>query len=251
MWTNGTCTRAADAASLPVMHILQFARLMMAIKAVLFDLDGTLVDSNDLHVQAWQRALGDAGHDVDAPTIHAQIGKGSDMFVPALLPDADDATIETLGDAHGDVYKSDFIASVQPFPHARDLMLRVQRAGQRVVLATSASAEELDHYLDLLDARGIVTATTGADDVEHTKPAPDIFATALKKVAPLGPDEVIVVGDTPYDIEAAAGCGIAAIGLRSGGFPDERLHEAGAVALYDDVAALLADYDASPLGRTA
>ena len=223
----------------------------MAIKAVLFDLDGTLVDSNDLHVGAWQQVLREAGHDFDAATIHAQIGKGSDMFVPALLPDAEDATVEALGEAHGALYKGELMERVKPFPGARDLMLRVRDAGQKVVLATSASGEELDHYLDLLDARDIVAATTGADDVEHTKPAPDIFATALKKVAPIGPGEAIVIGDTPYDIEAAAGCGIAAIGLRSGGFTDERLREAGAVALYDDVAALLADYDASPLGPTA
>ena len=94
-----------------------------------------------------------------------------------------------------------------------------------------------------------MVATTSADDVEKTKPAPDIFATALKKVAPISAGEAIVVGDTPYDIEAAAKCGIAAVAVRSGGFSDEVLFEAGAIALYDDVAALLADYDRSPLGR--
>ena len=116
-----------------------------------------------------------------------------------------------------------------------------------MVLASSASTSELEHYLDLLHARDLVTATTSADDVENTKPAPDIFATALKKVSPLDASEVVVVGDTPYDIEAAAKCGMGTVALRSGKFSDESLHGAGAVCIYDDVAALLADFDNSPL----
>jgi HAD superfamily hydrolase (TIGR01509 family) len=170
------------------------------------------------------------------------------MLVPSLLPNADGATQEKLGKAQGDVFKTKFLDQVKPFPGAHDLLARVHAAGQTVVLASSASSEELDHYIGLLDARNLVGATTSADDVEKTKPAPDIFATALKKVAPISADEAIVVGDTPYDIEAAGKCGIAAVAVRSGGFPDDALLKAGAIALYDDVAALLADYDRSPLG---
>ena len=221
----------------------------MAIKAVLFDIDGTLVDSNDLHVLAWEEAFDGVGVKFDRQIIHDQIGKGADMLVPTLLPETDEAQQKKLGDAHGEVFKSKFLEQVQPFTRARDLLVRVKRDGQRVVLASSASKAELDHYLDLLDARDLVSATTTSEDVENTKPAPDIFATAMKKIAPLGADEVIVVGDTPYDIEAAGKCGVAAIGVRSGKFSDDVLLEAGAIALYDDVAALLADYDNSPLGR--
>jgi HAD superfamily hydrolase (TIGR01509 family) len=219
----------------------------MPIKAILFDIDGTLVDSNDQHVSAWQEAFRDAGARFDAHVLHDQIGKGTDMLVPTLMPDADEDAQEKLGDAHGAVFKDRYLAHVKPFPGARDLLAHAHEAGQKVVLASSASKAELDHYLDLLDAHELVSATTSADDVKHTKPAPDIFATALGKVAPLGPGDVIVVGDTPYDIEAAAKCGIAAIGLRSGKFTDEALTAAGAVAVYDDVAGLLADYDRSPL----
>ena len=221
----------------------------MAIKAVLFDIDGTLVDSNDLHVLAWEEAFDGVGVKFDRQMIHDQIGKGADMLVPTLLPETDEAQQKKLGDAHGEVFKSKFLEQVQPFTRARDLLVRVKRDGQRVVLASSASKAELDHYLDLLDARDLVSATTTSEDVENTKPAPDIFATAMKKIAPVGADEVIVVGDTPYDIEAAGKCGVAAIGVRSGKFSDDVLLEAGAIALYDDVAALLADYDNSPLGR--
>ncbi len=218
----------------------------MAITAVLFDIDGTLVDSNDHHVIAWEEAFAGIGARFDRQTIHDQIGKGTDMLVPTLLPDLDEEAQAKLGEAHGAVFKSRFLNEVKPFPGAHDLLVRAHDAGLRVVLASSASEEELDHYLDLLGARDLVAETTSSDDVENTKPAPDIFATALKKIgAP--PHEVIVVGDTPYDIEAAAKCGIAAIAVRSGGFPDEALTGAGAIAIHDDVAALLRDYDRSAL----
>ena len=117
------------------------------------------------------------------------------------------------------------------------------------MLASSASEAELDHYLDLLEVRALVAATTSSDDVERTKPAPDMFATALAKLSRIDAKEAVVVGDTPYDIEAAGKCGIAAVALRSGKFPDEVLRAAGAVAIYDDAAALLAGYADSPLGR--
>jgi membrane protein len=220
----------------------------MTFKAILFDIDGTLVDSNDMHVDAWIEAFATVGAQFDRQTIHDQIGKGTDMLVPTLLPDADEDKQQRLGNEHGNVFKSRFLDRVQPFAGAHDLLQRASDDGQAIVFASSASSDELDHYLDLLDARDIVSATTSSDDVKNTKPAPDIFSVALKKVAPLEAHEVIVVGDTPYDIEAARKCGIAAIAVRSGGFSNEALLEAGAVALYDDVAALLRDYDASPLG---
>jgi membrane protein len=219
----------------------------MAIRAVLFDIDGTLVDSNDMHVLAWEEAFAGVGASFDRQVIHEQIGKGADMLVPALLPDADDTMIKKLGVAHGDVFKEKFLKQVKPFARAHDLLARVHAAGQEVVLASSASAAELDHYLELLSAHALVAATTSADDVEHTKPAPDIFASALEKVAPLSAHEVIVVGDTPYDVEAAAKCGITTVALRSGKFSDLALRSAGAVAVYNDVAALLAGFDQSPL----
>jgi membrane protein len=219
----------------------------MAITAVLFDIDGTLVDSNDHHVLAWKEAFAGIGARFDRQVIHDQIGKGTDMLVPTLLPDLDEEAQERLGKAHGDAFKARYLAEVKPFPGARDLLVRTHAAGLRVMLASSASKDELDHYLDLLDARELVSETTSADDVERTKPAPDIFATALDKIGSPPADEVIVIGDTPYDVEAAGKCGVAAIAVRSGGFGDDVLTRAGAVAIHDDVAALLRDYDRSPL----
>lgn len=219
----------------------------MAIKAVLFDIDGTLVDSNDYHVAAWQAVFRQIDATFEDQVVHDQIGKGTDMLVPTLLPDTDETEQERMGEEHGRIFKSQYLQHIKPFAAARDLLLKVKDSGRQVVLASSASSDELDHYLELLDAREIVSVSTTSDDVEKTKPAPDIFATALKKLSPIDANDVILVGDTPYDIAAAAKCGIAAVGVRSGKFSDETLRNAGAVALYDDVAAALADFENSPL----
>ncbi len=221
----------------------------MRIKAILFDIDGTLVDTNDMHVLAWERAFAEIGESFDRQVIHDQIGKGTDMLVPTLMPDVGEDQQAALGDRHGAIFKAEYLGSARPFARAHDLLAHAHGLGQRVVLASSASASELDHYIDLLDARDLIDATTSSDDVGKTKPAPDIFARALEKLAGIDPAAAIVVGDTPYDIEAAARCGIGAVAVRSGKFGDEQLRSAGAIEIYDDAAALLAAYATSPLGR--
>ena len=216
------------------------------VLAILFDLDGTLVDSNDRHVEAWREAFQRQGHDIEPQAIHDQIGKGGDLLIPALVPGIGARERELLSRAHDEIFKGRQLASVKPFPDARALLEAVHRRGQKVVLASSASREEVQHYVRLLDAERFVDATTSIDDVGTSKPAPDIFESALKKIG-VGAEAALVVGDTPYDIEAAAKCGVAAVALRSGGFRDEQL--VGSVAIFDDVAALLARYDVSPLAR--
>jgi membrane protein len=218
------------------------------IRAVLFDIDGTLIDSNDLHVEAWVQAFADAGHDVPREAIAGQIGKGGDNLVPALLPGADKATAERLSDAHGTIFKARYLDRAQPFPQARALIKRVAGDGRKVVLASSASSEELDHYVEVLGIADLIAAQTSIDDVETSKPAPEIFAAALKK-AGVGGDEAVAVGDTPYDVASAAGAGIGTVAVLSGGFAEDVLREAGATAVYADVATLLAGYAESPLAR--
>lgn len=215
-------------------------------KAILFDIDGTLVDSNNFHVLAWAEAFHAAGHDFRLAQLHAQIGKGADNFVRALLPDASDEEAEALGKMHGKLFREHYAGRLQPFPGARDLLARCKEEGSIVVLATSASAEELDHHLDVLGVREIVDGFTSADDVAHSKPCPDIFEAAAKK-AGVAPLEALVIGDTPFDISAARRAGMDAVAVRSGLFPDEDL--ADAIAIYDDVGDLLAHFDESPLSR--
>jgi membrane protein len=169
------------------------------------------------------------------------------MLIPALLPHAEPATCKRLGDAHREIFEAKYLRQVRPFDDARKLLVRVAASGRKIVIASSASASELDHYVGLLDIGDLIAATTTADDVQSTKPAPDIFVTALAKVAPLLPNEVLVVGDTPYDLQAAARGKMKTIALRSGKFTDESLRRAGAAWIYDSVATLLADFDNSPL----
>lgn len=218
----------------------------MQIKAILFDIDGTLVDSNDLHVTAWDQVFRDAGHSFERAALHEHIGKGGDKYVPALLPDSNEEEQQQLREAHKRLFTGRYIEQVKAFPGARDLLTRTRDSGRKVVLASSASGEELEAHLRTLGADGIVDETTSADDVEASKPSPDIFQAAADKAGVTGA-EAIVVGDTPYDVEAARRCGIDTVAVRSGGFPDEAL--GGAVAIYDDVGALLADFDESPLNR--
>ena len=220
----------------------------MTVRAVLFDIDGTLADSNELHVRAWLEAFQARGLETTPEAVHAQIGKGADLLVPALVPGADDKLAEALGEEHGAIFKAKYLGRVKPFSGAHDLLAQTKVSGRRVVLASSASKAELDHYVRLLRAEDIVDAGTSVDDVETSKPAPDIFAVALKRVG-VRADEAAAVGDSPYDVEAAGKCGVATVALRSGGFSDEALLEAGATALYDDAASLLAAFDASPLAK--
>ncbi|WP_010219151.1 YhjD/YihY/BrkB family envelope integrity protein [Sphingomonas sp. PAMC 26621] len=219
------------------------------VEAVFFDVDGTLVDSNDLHVDAWDTAFRAHGFIVDRAAIRGQIGKGGDMLVPTLLPGTPEKTVKALSDRHGKVFKQRHLGAVEPFPQAAALLEHVHASGCRVVLASSADAHEVDHYVKQLGIKRVIDARTTIDDAATSKPAGDIFAAALRKVAPVDAAATIVVGDTPFDVEAATKCGIRTVALRSGGFDDAALRAAGAIALYDDVADLLARFDTSPLAE--
>ena len=219
------------------------------LKAILFDIDGTLVDSNEFHVLAWAEAFKQAGHEFRLATIHDQVGQGGDNLVPALLPDASLELVESLGETHHQLFQRHYAHRLKPFPSARALLRRCKEAGYTVVLASSASAQEVRHNLeDVLEAADLVDAVSSGGDVDHSKPCPDVFEAALQKVG-VTAAEAIVVGDTPFDILAAERAGLRAIALRSGLFRDDQLD--GAIAIYDDAADLLARFEDSPLSRAS
>ena len=218
----------------------------MKIRAVLFDVDGTLVDSNEAHVDSWAVAFREAGRPQEVDDIRLQIGKGGDLLVPSLLPQATDAQCQAIAKAHGDHFKSAYLPHIKPFPGARDLLAHVKQSGRKIVLASSAKKEEVDYYVELLDAEDLIDAVTSADDVAESKPEPDIFGSALDKVG-VEAGAAMAVGDTIYDVEAALRIGIATIGLTSGPFDRTQLRDAGAVAIFADVADLLSAFDRSPL----
>jgi HAD superfamily hydrolase (TIGR01509 family) len=219
---------------------------MQNTQAVFLDIDGTLVDSNEFHVSAWAHAFQKNGVPMQRDRIRKHIGKGKDKLIPDLLPDSTDRLRASIGEAHDEQYQSELLPRVKAFPHASDFVSKLHRLGLKVLLASSAKKAEVEHYVKLLGVESILDGTTSADDVEQSKPAGDIFAAALKKVAPITAAETVVIGDTPYDVIAARKCGIRAIGLLSGGFSAEELTDAGAIAVFDSVGELLSSWEPKP-----
>jgi HAD superfamily hydrolase (TIGR01509 family) len=217
------------------------------VKAVLFDIDGTLVDSNYLHIDAWDRALTEVGHPVNTWRIHRAIGMDSGKLLEALLEDDVEALGDRAKEAHTRLYEAagDRLRS---FGQAQELLRTLAERGYEVVLATSAPENELEMLRRTLDVEDAIATLTSAEDVAEAKPSPDIVQVALQK-AGVAPDEAIFVGDTVWDVEAAGRAGVATIGLRSGGVSEGELRDAGAVAVYDDAAHLLAELDSSLLRR--
>lgn len=207
------------------------------IKAVFFDIDGTLVDSNGFHVLAWDEAIHDEGLHVPRARIAEQIGKGADMLLPSLFADIAPERCKRLSDRHGRIFAKRYLRRVKPFPSSRQLVERLARSGVKIILGSSAQLSEVTHYSALLDIERFLTGTVSADDVRNSKPAADIFALSLNMVGPIAAEDAIVIADTPYDIESASKSNIRTVAVRSGGFSDRAL--AGAVGIYDNVKALL------------
>jgi HAD superfamily hydrolase (TIGR01509 family) len=217
-------------------------------QAVIFDVDGTLVDTNDLHAASWAEAFRRFGHAVPEAEIRGQIGKGSDQLLPVFLPpEVVEREGKAIAEARSALFMQDYIGRARAFPGVRALFERLRAEGQRILLASSAKGEELERYKDVAGIGDLIDGATSADDAEHSKPSPDIFRAALAKLKPLPAEAALVVGDSPYDAEAAGKAGLRCVGLLCGGFPEAVLREAGCIALYRDPADLLAQYERSSL----
>jgi HAD superfamily hydrolase (TIGR01549 family) len=213
--------------------------------AAILDIDGTLVDTNYQHALAWYMAF--RQHDVVLPVwrIHRHIGMGGDQLVEAV---AGREVEERYGDGIRAAEAALYLASIQStsvLDGARGLIEDLRAEGRQVVLASSAKAREVDHYLDLLDARELVDAWTTSADVERTKPHPDLVHAALER---LDGDEAVMVGDTPWDVEAAERAGVPTVAVLTGGFSEQELRDAGAVAVFTSIVDLRRELAATPLG---
>jgi HAD superfamily hydrolase (TIGR01549 family) len=220
------------------------------MRAVIFDIDGTLLDSVDLHARAWVEAFAQFGVATQQADVRRQIGKGGDELMPVFLSREQ---IEREGEAiesyRSDLFKRAYLPQVRPFPEVRALFERIREAGLAIALASSGKRSEVDHYTDILEIGDLIDVATSSDDADRSKPHPDIFEAALGKLGDIAPDAILVVGDTPYDAEAAAKAGLHTIGLLCGGFPEADLRAAGCVAIYQSPRALLDAFDGSPLAR--
>jgi HAD superfamily hydrolase (TIGR01509 family) len=215
------------------------------IRGVILDVDGTLIDSNDAQARSWLEAMAQYGHFVPYEELRWSIGKGGDQLMPQILGlSAESSEGKKISARRKAVFNQLYLPTLQPFPETRELVQRMCESGLKVAIGSSAPQEELMAELRIANVEDLVDVIVSASDVAHSKPSPSIVDMALKKLE-LSPDEVVMIGDTPYDIEAAAKGHIGTIAMRSGGWTDKEL--AGAIAIYNDPADLLAHYATSPL----
>ncbi len=217
-------------------------------KAVIFDVDGTLIDAVGLHAKSCQDAFAEYGRTIPFDDIRSQNGKGGDQLLPAFLSKDDiEAFGKALEERRGAILKGRYLPEVQAFPRVRVLYEHLQAKGLDVALASSAKEDELETYKKVADIEDLIDEQTSSDDAESSKPHPDIFLATLKRLGNPDPRDVIVVGDTPYDAEPAGKAGLRTVGVLCGGFPEDSLRKAGCIAIYQDPADLLARYESSPL----
>ena len=216
------------------------------IRGVILDVDGTLIDSNDAHARAWVDAFREFDHDVPYARVRALIGMGGDNLLPeAIQVEKDSPEGEALSKRRGEIFNERYLETINPFAGTRDLLKRMRDEGLEIAIGTSAPKEELEPLLKIADVLDLIDSKTSSDDAESSKPDPDIIQAALGRLK-LARSEVLMVGDTPYDIEAAARAGVRTVAFRSGGWTERGLQ--GAIAVYAGPWDLLDHFDASPFG---
>ena len=216
-------------------------------KAVIFDVDGTLIDTVDLHAACWIEALAHFGFHPTFEDVRSQIGKGGDQLLPVFVPEQVlAARQDEIEDFRGRLFKRAYLPKARALPGVRPLFERIRADGVPTAVATSAHADELDSYLELCGVADLVEVKATSEDAERSKPAPDIFQAALTKLQ-LDAADAVVVGDSPFDAQAAGRAGIVAVGVRSGGFPDADLTGAGYIEIWNGPEDLLDNYPRSRL----
>lgn len=221
---------------------------MMAYCGVLLDIDGTLVNSNDAHALAWIEALAEQGIRVRFDHLRPYVGMGGDNLLPQVSDIDKGSELERcVSQRHSEIFTNRYLPKLKPMPGAQDLVLQLHAEGYTLIAATSSSKQEAERLLEIVGVNEFIHVITSSDDADKSKPDPDILKAALRK-ARLQPQQAVLIGDTPYDVQAANRLGIATIALRCGGWSDDHLQ--GAIAIYDNPAAFILDYYASPLDYT-
>ena len=219
------------------------------IKALLCDIDGTLVQSNWLHAEAWRDAFAEMGIPLEVEELRRQIGKGGDQLIPVFVPWWKQKQVEEpLKELRKFIFETEYLHKVGPIPRVREFLLRLRDAGIRLSLASSADKQDLATYKKIAGMEDLIEEESSADDADRSKPHPDIFEATLKRLG-LKASEVLALGDTPYDAEAAGKAGIWTIGVTTGGWSKEDLLAAGCIEAYDDVGELLDRFEESALVR--
>jgi HAD superfamily hydrolase (TIGR01509 family) len=219
------------------------------VRGVILDVDGTLVDSNDSHARAWVDAFREFGFDLPIERVRPLIGMGGDNLLPeAIGVEKDSPQGEALSKRRGEIFKERYLGTVNPFRGTRDLLERMRAEGLEIAIGTSAQEEELKPLLQIAGVTDLIDSKTSSEDAESSKPDPDIIHAALARLA-LPAAQVLMVGDTPYDIEAAGRAGVRTVAFRSGGWKDDGLR--GAIAVYDGPWDLLERFDRSPFAKNA
>src|SRR6476661_3216545 len=223
----------------PIISLSWF--FLVSMFAFIFDIDGTLVDSNELHVDSWDRAFRRFGKQFPREQLRAQIGKGSDQYLPEFLtPEEIKHFGKELDEYRSKLFRKEYLPKVRPFPKVCELFQRIHDDKKRIVLATSGKKADTKYYIDLLKIGELIDGYVSGDDADRSKPAPDIFATSLKKLGDISPADAVTIGDTRFDIEAAKKTGLKTIAFLCGGTPESVLRDAGAIAIYRDPADFLA-----------
>ncbi len=222
------------------------------IKNVIFDVDGTLVDSNKMHAESWRRAFAKYKKQIPFDAILPEIGKGGDQLMPEFLSLAEMADFsQDLEEYRNELFQKEYLPQVKPFPKVRELFERIKENGGRIVFASSATDKDVEEFKKITNTADLLEDVTSSDDADASKPEPDIFVAALEKLGNPPKNETVVVGDTPYDAIAATKAGLQTIGVTCGGWSEEDLKKAGCVEVYLSPADLLEKFDESMLGKNA
>ena len=220
------------------------------IQVVIFDIDGTLVDTVDMHAKAWQQAFKEFEKELEFQKVREQIGKGGDQLMPEFLSEKEINELGKKIEKHrAEIFDRDYMPKVKAFPQVRELVERIKQDGKKIVLASSATEEDVEAFKKIINITDLLEADTTSDDAEKSKPEPDIFVAVLKKIGSPDVSECVVVGDTPYDAIAAGKINLQTIGVLCGGFPEQGLREAGCVEIYRNPADLLVRYEESLLAE--